>query len=305
MPVIIVVAPPDDFEIKNALRADLAWKLFLPDFIGDLPGINKGNTMQMRHWLWTGLSGKLGFLKKEEETVYIVAPTLTDEGRDFLIRTCSLWTNEVFLIGKGNVNFDLDSKGENLWTAPVVNLLRDYQEGTSLARLTENHEDGIHTYFWPLLGAGRSFPRVYSLNPGGTYSRFHSHTAREELYLVLKGEGTIRIEKHDCHVIEGDLIAKPTGPDISTQFLADKGKEMKILDIEIFPDNERRSKDAVFYPDHGELDLFGEGWDLTIPADAIMSSRDAMENYDTGYRRKVDGTWEPSDIRGFKKREKK
>ncbi len=305
MPVIIIEDPPKSLRPKDAIRADVAWKLFLPDFMGDIPGIGMGKIEPIRHWLWGELSRKHGFMRNEDSTIsYILTPPLTPEGREFLIRTCSLWSNSVHLIEANGKDADIHSIGKNLWTPPLVNVNSRPSERSAVSRLSDGEEENLDTHFSPLLGAGKSYVRAYNIEKGGTYARFHSHTAREELYLILRGKGTIRIGAHNVPVKEGDLIAKPTGPDISTQFLADKGESMRVLDIEIWPEDERISKDAVLYPDHEELDLFGQGWNFTVPSSTIMDSLDAITHYDTGYRRKADGSWEPKDIPGHKKREK-
>ena len=304
MPVKILINAPENSLPEDTIRADVAWKLFLPDNHGDIPGLGKGRIEPIRHWLWWELSRKLGFLHPAPESmVYIAAPALTEAGMEFLVRTCSLWTNEVYAIN-GDGEFDLEETGKNLWTAPVVNIHDSYEGHSALGKLTEKTDEGEHTFFSPVLGASKAFIRKYTIKEGETYSRYHSHTAREELYLVMKGTGTIRIAGHSVQIREGDLVSKPTGPDISTQFLADRGEQLQILDIEIWQDDERKTKDLVHYPDHAELDLFGEGWNLMIPSDAIMGFEDAMNNYQTGYRRKIDGSWESKDIPGLKKREK-
>ena len=306
MTVIIIEDPPKDLRPEKAIRADVAWKLFLPDHMGDIPAIGKGKIEPMRHWLWWELSKRQGFMREEEAPpAYVLAPPLTPEGKEFLIRTSSLWTNKVHLIEAKGKHVDIASTGENLWIPPVVNVKDKPQAHSAFSRLT-NHGEGeeLDTHFSPVLGAGKSYVRAYNIGENGTYARFHSHTAREELYLVLRGKGTIRIGGHNVPIKEGDLISKPTGPDISTQFLADRGESMRILDIEIWPEDERTSKDAVLYPDHEELDLFGQGWNYTVPTVSIIDALDAMSHYDTGYRRKADGSWEPKDIPGHKKREK-
>lgn len=305
MPIILLTDPPKNVRPKGGIRADVAWKLFLPDHMGDLPEFTKGRTEPLTHWLWSELSRKLGFLKRgPEDRVYILTPPLTNEAREFIIRVCSLWSNEVFAVSGSEDDYDTDAIGENLWIPPVVNVRRSPEKNTALAKMEMESPEGRETFYSPVLGETRSFIRSYTINRGETYARYHSHTSREELYLVLGGSGTIRIAGHAVKVYEGDLISKPTGPDISTQFLADSGESMTVLDIEIWPDREKRSKDLVSYPDHSEIDLFGEGWNIMIPSDALQDTRDAMEHYSTGYRRKLDGTWEPEEIPGFKKREK-
>lgn len=305
MSIVILIDPPKDVRPEGAIRADVAWKLFLPDLMGDVPTEWKKDHEFFKHWLWSMLSRKLGFLYEgSEKEVSVITPEMTPAGREFILRTCSFWSNEVYAISGAGGKFDLSQKGENLWIAPVVNVLNVPGESAMLSKLATTHHQAFHSLLSPLLGSGRTNIRTYTIPVGGTFARFHSHTAREELYLVLKGKGSVRIADHKASIQEGDLVSKPTGPDIPTQLLADKGEILRILDIEVWPDAEKNSKDLVHYADHRELDLFGEGWNFMIPSDNIASEEDSMANYDAGYVRHSDGTWEPKDVPGFKKREK-
>lgn len=304
MSIVIVVNSNKDKIPANSIRADLAWSLFLPEYVGGLPEGSKGGVEPIRHWLWEELGKCLGFLHKHPPNPqYVIAPILTDAGKEFLVRTCSLWSTEVFLAENGS--YDPESPGENLWQPPIVNVKGENKTSMAQNRLSEDITGASHTYYSALLGAGKSNIRAYTIKPNHTYSRFHSHSALDEIYLVISGSGSIRIADQHVTVSEGDLISKPAGPDIPTQFLADKGENMRILDLEIWPDDERRSKDLINYADHAELDLSGTGWDFTIPSDSVMGSGDAMGNYETGYRRKVDGSWEAADVPGYPSRKGK
>lgn len=305
MAVKILIDPPKNIRPEDAIRADVAWKLYFPDSMGDLPSSGNGRLEPFRHWLWWELSTRLGFLRKDSpEIVYILTPPLTEAGKEFIVRTCSFWADEVFEVTPGNDSYDVNRSGKNIWTAPIVNLNDNYGANSAIGKMSESTDKGTHTPISQVLGANKSFIRTYTIKPGNTFSRFHSHTAREEFYLVLKGKGSARIGGHKVEIKEGDLISKPLGPDLSSQFLADLGEDLKIMDVEIWPEDEKKSKDLVAYPDHSELDLFGEGWNFMIPSDAISPFKDAMENYGTGYRRKLDGSWEPKEIPGLEKRKK-
>ena len=304
MPIKLIVDPPKDVRPEGAIRADVAWKLFMPEDMGDIPAEWKKNQESFKHWLWVELSRRLGFLHESPETVYILTPRLTEAGKDFLVRTCSFWSNQVFALSGKEGKFDLEQEGENLWIRPVLNVHGIPGDNPVLKKIATTHHKSFHSLLSPLLGSTRSNIREYVIPPGSTFARFHSHTAREELYMVLAGKGSARIAGHRVDISEGDLISKPLGPDIPTQLLADKGIDLRILDFEIWPDAEKNSKDLVHYPDHGELDLFGEGWNLMLPSEAIIGVEDSMKNYDTGYVRHRDGSWEPKQVEGFKKRER-
>src|SRR5436190_1249770 len=123
----------------------------------------------------------------------------------------------------------------------------------------------------------------------------------DEYYLILKGSGTLRYNDKDVVVKRGDLIAKPTGPDATSQLIADRGEPLRILDMEIWHDRPYSSKDLILNPDFNEIIMRGPGWGGLFPNEALMSSEDFRKHYDEGYRRMKDGGWIPSKARGHKK----
>lgn len=308
MAVNIIVDPPKSVRPEGAIRCDVAWKLYLPEYMGELPAYGGAELVGFNNWLWNELGHRIGYIKKDNpENVWILTPPLTEAALSYVVRICSIWSDDVFVIRNEKGKVDLEAKGENRWTAPICNVKAEYPDDPAFERFTScGHKAGeTEMSVSPLLGATRSFMRIYNIPQGGTYARLHSHTAREETYIVLKGKGTVRYGGHSAEISEGDLISKPLGPDVPSQLLADRGEPLRILDIEIWPDRSREAKDVVHYPDHGELDLFGPGWNIMIPDSvAYPSEEDAMKNYSSGYFRNADGTWEPKDIPGFRTRER-
>ena len=106
------------------------------------------------------------------------------------------------------------------------------------------------------------------------------------------------------HLRKGDIVSKPAGPDLTSQIIADRGQGVRILDIEVWPDSSGISKDLVYYPDQRELLLRGGGWSSIIPSDSMIDPSDFMHNYEKGYERKIDGSWESSEAPGYETRKK-
>lgn len=306
MSVNIVIDPPRNVRPDGAIRCDVAWKLYLPDEMGDLPEGGGSGLVRFNNWLWTELSDRLGYLKKDlKSEIYLLTPMLTDAAREYLVRICSIWSDDVRVLESTGGEVNLGNKGENRWRLPVFNLQDGSKDDPSVSKFTEEYEGLRETSISPLLGSTRSYMRTYVIPPNGTYARMHSHTAREETYIVLEGKGSVRYGGHIADIKEGDLISKPLGPDVPSQLLADKGVPIKILDIEIWPDSTRQAKDVVHYPDHGELDLLGPGWHIMIPDKNLHSARDAFANYHTGYERNADGSWVPKEVPGLRPRKEK
>ena len=301
--ILIIEDPPKALRPKGALRADVAWKLFLPDTLGDISSTGRRGAEKLTTWIWNELSEKMGYMNPDSrDQVVIICPGLTPKAKEYVLRTCSFWSDEIYIPGINGEEIDMNNKGENLWLPPIVNVINVPDKQGALSIFHEDSPDGNATMLSPLLGSAHSFVRVYSIYPGKTYSRFHSHSLREEFYLILEGKGSVRIGNHKTEVRKGDLIAKPTGPDTPTQLLADLNETMRVMDMEIWPQKRPDAKELVSYPDHNELLFLGSGWNSAVPGDVMISARDLFNNYKTGYIRKMDGTWEPSEVPGFRTR---
>ncbi len=283
---------------KDAIRADLAWDLFIPGLSGDISDQWDMKCSSFKNWLWVELGMRGGYMRSDKtRRIIVVCPKMSSSGRELITRTCSFWADNIIDLTEGK-------KEENAWKAPIVNVRDIPAKSAILKKISGAHHRTFHSLISPLFGSGRSNIRVYTIPVNGTFARFHSHTAREELYLVLRGKGSARIGGHVEQIKEGDLISKPTGPDLGTQLLADLGSDLQILDIEIWPDILKNSKDVVHYSDHGEVMFFGEGWDMMVSSDAFSSAKDGMLNYDSGYRRNADGSWSEKDVPGLTRRQK-
>lgn len=301
--ILILMDPPRNLRPQGAIRVDVAWKLFFPEEMGNISMTSFPKVDKFKRWLWEELSSRGGYLTPDSgEPTVLIAPTMTPLAQEFLNRLCSYWSNNVFYPALKDGQIDMSNKGENRWSAPVVNVFNGPGKDGIMGAFHQSLDEGDHTLISNTFGPSRSFTRIYNIKQGNTYSRFHSHSARDEIYLVIEGKGTLRIGDKRIEINRGDLIDKPLGPDISTQFLADSGSDLLVLDIEIGPEDSRGFKDMVSYPDHRELLLAGEGWNFAIPSDTISDPHDLDANYSSGYIRKKDGSWESSEVPGFMKR---
>jgi uncharacterized cupin superfamily protein len=226
--------------------------------------------------------------------VTLSIPALEQEALDFLLRIVSFWANEVHLKKDGVVS-------ENLWKKPLVNVYDDDSLDSSERSLAVRDEDSYQRFFMPLLGPGHAFFRVEVIKNGESAARFHSHSDIDEYYLILDGSGTLRYNDKDIVVKRGDLVAKPSGPDATSQLVADKGEALRILDMEVWHDRPYYSKDLIFNPDFNEIIMRGPGWGALFPVEALNNSDDFRKHYDEGYKRTKDGGWVPSKARGHKK----
>lgn len=284
----------DDAAREGAIRADLAWELFF-ESKSSIPQGHGARLIPFANWLWDELGKKAGNLNKNAgKELTIAIPALTQEALDFLYRLASFWADEVHVRKGGTLS-------ENLWKKPVANVFDDKTLDGSERALTRPGVDSYQRFLMPLLGPGRAFFRVEVVLNGASAARFHSHSEVDEYYLILDGSGTLRYNGNEAVVKRGDLVAKPTGPDATSQLIADRGEPLRILDMEIWHGRAQLSKDLVFNPDFNEIFMRGPGWGSLTPAEALMSPEDFGKHYDEGYRRTKDGGWVPSKNRGHKK----
>jgi uncharacterized cupin superfamily protein len=279
---------------EGAIRVDLAWELFF-ESKSAIPEGHGGKLIPFTNWLWDELGKRTGNLNRNSRgELTLTIPALNDRALDFLLRTASFWSDEVYL-KKGEV------VSENLWRKPVVNVFDDERLDGSERSLTRKEEGSYQRFFMPLLGPGRAFFRVEVIENGESAARFHSHSEVDEYYLILEGSGTLRYNDKEVIVKRGDLVGKPTGPDEASQLIADQGEALRILDMEVWHDRPYYSKDIILNPDFSEIIMRGPGWGALFPADALATSDDFRKHYGEGYRRTRDGGWVPSKARGHKK----
>jgi uncharacterized cupin superfamily protein len=95
------------------------------------------------------------------------------------------------------------------------------------------------------LGATKLGCGVIALSAGMRAYPFHNHRANEEMFLILAGEGEIRIGAQTHPVCAGDLIACPAGgQDTAHQIVNTGTEELRYLAI-----STQLSPDVVEYPD--------------------------------------------------------
>ena len=110
----------------------------------------------------------------------------------------------------------------------VVNIdsvkLEHFEKGDKYA------SDGVR--LGPLLGA-KSLGYSYDVVPPGMRAcPFHSHRAEEEMFFIVKGEGTLRYGDETRKIRAGDVICCPVGgPETAHQIVNDSGADLAYLSI--------------------------------------------------------------------------
>jgi uncharacterized cupin superfamily protein len=89
------------------------------------------------------------------------------------------------------------------------------------------------------------------LAPGKRGCPYHLHHAQEELFVVLEGEGSLRVAGEMLPVRAGDVVVIPPGPDYPHQFVNTSDAPFKYLSI-----STQERPEICEYPDSGKFGAF-------------------------------------------------
>lgn len=92
---------------------------------------------------------------------------------------------------------------------------------------------------------------LYELPAGNSAWPYHYHTANEEAFYVLAGEGTLRGPDGDQPLGAGDFVACPAGEDGGHRVVNDSDEPLRYLAMSTMT-----SPDASIYPDSGKVGVF-------------------------------------------------
>ena len=105
----------------------------------------------------------------------------------------------------------------------------------------------------PLLGA-KDLGYSYDVVPPGKRScPFHSHRGEEEMFFILRGNGTLRFGDESRKIRAGDMICCPTGgPETAHQIINDSSADLAYLSVSTMMPAE-----ICEYPDSKKIGAFG------------------------------------------------
>jgi uncharacterized cupin superfamily protein len=89
-------------------------------------------------------------------------------------------------------------------------------------------------------------------SPGKQSGPRHAHMSEEEIFVVLRGRGTLLRGEERVAVGPGDVAAFPAGTGVAFAFVADPEEELEYLSI-----GERKEPEVIVYPDSGKLLVAG------------------------------------------------
>ena len=93
-------------------------------------------------------------------------------------------------------------------------------------------------------GSEKLYVNIDSVPPGGYSTKYHSHSQQEEFFLILEGDGTLRLNDESLPVRKGDFFAKPGGKGLAHTFFNSGSASLVIIDIGTV-----EPEDTCYYPD--------------------------------------------------------
>lgn len=99
------------------------------------------------------------------------------------------------------------------------------------------------------LGAGFDI-----LAPGKRSCPYHFHHAQEELFVIIEGQGTLRVAGEMLPVSAGDVLFVPPGPQYPHQIINTSDAPLKYLSI-----STQERPEICEYPDSGKYMAYSKG----------------------------------------------
>lgn len=108
------------------------------------------------------------------------------------------------------------------------------------------------------LGAGFDI-----LAPGQIGCPYHFHHVQEEMFVILQGEGTLRVAGERVPIRAGDTIFIPAGPDYPHHIINTSDAPLHYLSI-----STQERPEVCEYPDSGNVGIFTPGLRFVQKRDA-------------------------------------
>jgi uncharacterized cupin superfamily protein len=110
--------------------------------------------------------------------------------------------------------------------------------------------------------------------PGKMACPYHLHHAQEEVFIVIEGEGTVRVDGEMLPIKAGDVIFIPAGPEYPHHIINTSNAPLKYLSL-----STQDRPEICEYPDSGKARAWMRSETPNSKADALLSNR-AENNLD-------------------------
>nr|WP_314580309.1 cupin domain-containing protein [uncultured Pseudomonas sp.] len=126
-------------------------------------------------------------------------------------------------------------------------LIRNFNE----VQLQDERRDPLYQSQAARLGAGTAAQKLGAsvdiVAPGKRSCPYHFHYTQEEMFVVIEGQGTLRVAGQMLPIKTGDVVFIPPGPEYPHQIINTSHAPLKYLSI-----STRETPEVCEYPDSGK-----------------------------------------------------
>ena len=126
-------------------------------------------------------------------------------------------------------------------------LIRNFDNAPKVRELRAPLYDTLCARLAPGTAAAKLGISVDIVAPGMRSCPYHFHYAQEEAFVILEGEGSLRVAGEMLALKAGDMVFIPPGPAYPHQIVNTSAAPLKYLSI-----STRESPEVVEYPDSGK-----------------------------------------------------
>ena len=127
-------------------------------------------------------------------------------------------------------------------------LIRNFNEAPAERFVREPHYDSLGARLATGTAARKLGASIDTLAPGKRGCPYHLHHAQEEMFVVIEGEGTLRVAGEMLPLRAGDVVFIPAGPEYPHQVINTSAAPLKYLSI-----STQDSPEICEYPDSGKF----------------------------------------------------
>ncbi|MEP7060899.1 MAG: cupin domain-containing protein [Betaproteobacteria bacterium] len=158
--------------------------------------------------------------------------------------------------------------------ALAARLIRNFNDAPTARDVREPLYDSLGARLAKGTAAQKLGVSVDVVAPGKRSCPYHFHHAQEEMFIVVDGDGTLRVAGEMLPIRAGDVIFIPPGPDYPHQIINTSGKPLKYLSV-----STRESPEIVEYPDSAKF-LASAAVDGVLRFDALQRKAPNVDYWD-------------------------
>ena len=158
--------------------------------------------------------------------------------------------------------------------ALAASLIRNFNEAPVERFVREPRYDSTGARLARGTAARKLGASIDTLAPGKVGCPYHLHHAQEEMFVVLEGEGTLRVAGELLPLRAGDVVFIPAGPEYPHQLINTSSAPLKYLSI-----STQETPEICEYPDSGKF-LAEAKHGTTSAFDVIHAKSESVDYWD-------------------------